>query len=305
VLMKALKGLPRYIATTETAKHRVFQFLPIDVLPDHMILAFAHDDAYVLGVLSSRVHIAWTLGTGGTLEDRPRYNKSVCFDPFPFPSASEAHQARIREIAERLDAHRKAQQQAHPGLTMTGMYNVLEKLHDGSALTAKDKAIHEQGLISLLKQLHDELDAAVLDAYGWSRDIGNEELLAKLVTLNAERRMEEEAGFVRWLRPALQSAAGTSAVQTGMAETARLAKDEQLVGAAGAKPWPKLLPERISAVRTFVHSRADAVAVADVRRAFKRAPAKDVEAALDTLATLGLLLRYESEQGKRWKAATT
>jgi hypothetical protein len=307
VLMKALKGLPRYIATTETAKHRVFQFLPIDVLPDHMILTLAFDDAYILGVLSSRVHVAWALGAGGRLGvgNDPRYNKSRCFDPFPFPNASDAQKARIREIAERLDAHRKAQQKAHAGLTMTGMYNVLEKLRDGSALTAKDKAIHEQGLISLLKQLHDELDAAVLDTYGWSRDIGDEELLAKLVSLNAERRMEEEAGLVRWLRPALQNAAGTSAVQTGMAETARMAKDEQLVGAAGAKPWPKLLPERIGAVRTFVHSRADAVAVADVRRAFKRAPAKDVEAALDTLASLGLLLRYESEQGKRWKAVTT
>ena len=48
------------------------------------------------------------------------------------------------------------------------MYNVLEKLKTGEALTEKEKVIHEQGLVSVLKQLHDDLDLAVLEAYGWS-----------------------------------------------------------------------------------------------------------------------------------------
>jgi hypothetical protein len=48
------------------------------------------------------------------------------------------------------------------------MYNVLEKLRAGETLTAKERSIHEHGLVSVLRQLHDELDAAVLDAYGWS-----------------------------------------------------------------------------------------------------------------------------------------
>ncbi|MBP6750324.1 MAG: hypothetical protein KA144_11845 [Xanthomonadaceae bacterium] len=48
------------------------------------------------------------------------------------------------------------------------MYNVLEKLRSGEALSAKERTIHEQGLVSVLRQIHDDLDAAVLDAYGWS-----------------------------------------------------------------------------------------------------------------------------------------
>ena len=48
------------------------------------------------------------------------------------------------------------------------MYNVLDKLRSGEALSAKERVIHEQGLVSVLRQIHDELDAAVLDAYGWS-----------------------------------------------------------------------------------------------------------------------------------------
>jgi hypothetical protein len=35
------------------------------------------------------------------------------------------------------------------------------------ALTAKEKLIHDQGLVTVLRQIHDELDEAVLEAYGW------------------------------------------------------------------------------------------------------------------------------------------
>ncbi len=76
--------------------------------------------------------------------------------------------ARIRTLAEQLDAHRKRQQAAHSELTLTGIYNVLDALREGRVLTAKERVIHEQGLVSVLRQLHDELDAAVLAAYGWS-----------------------------------------------------------------------------------------------------------------------------------------
>ncbi|MFZ1724316.1 MAG: hypothetical protein WAT76_11890, partial [Dokdonella sp.] len=75
---------------------------------------------------------------------------------------------RIGNLAEQLDAHRKRQQAAHPDLTLTGMYNVLEKLRSGEVLSARERTIHEHGIVSVLRQLHDEIDAAVLDAYGWS-----------------------------------------------------------------------------------------------------------------------------------------
>ena len=50
---------------------------------------------------------------------------------------------------------------------MTDMYNVLEKLRSGEPLTKKEQTTHEQGLVSVLQQIHDDLDAAVFDAYGW------------------------------------------------------------------------------------------------------------------------------------------
>jgi hypothetical protein len=113
------------------------------------------------------------MGKGNDL----RYQNGPCFLPFPFPSWSEAQRSRIGEAAESLDSHRKRQQAEHPDLTITGMYNVLEKLRSGEALTAKEKKIHEQGLVSVLEQIHDDLDAAVFDAYGWPHDLGDEQIL--------------------------------------------------------------------------------------------------------------------------------
>jgi hypothetical protein len=121
-----LNRLARYISTVETSKHRFFVFLDTSILPDNMLVNIALDDAYFLGVLSSRVHVAWALAAGGTLEDRPRYNKTRCFEPFPFPITNEQQRERIRSLGETLDAHRKRQQQLFSALTITGMYNVLE-----------------------------------------------------------------------------------------------------------------------------------------------------------------------------------
>ncbi len=83
----------------------------------------------------------WALAAGGRLGigNDPRYNKTRCFDPFPFPAASESQKSSIRVLGESLDAHRKRQQALHPKLTITDMYNVLEKLRKNEELTAKDR----------------------------------------------------------------------------------------------------------------------------------------------------------------------
>jgi hypothetical protein len=115
-LRPALASLPRYTATVETAKHRTFQFLDAAILSDNKLLALAFDDAYHFGVLSSRIHVTWALRAGGWLGqgNDPVYVKSRCFDPFPFPDCSDALKAKIRAVADELDAHRKARQAEHP-----------------------------------------------------------------------------------------------------------------------------------------------------------------------------------------------
>ena len=84
------------------------------------------------------------------------------------------------------------------------MYNVLEKLRSGEPLTAKEKTIHDDGLVSVLKKIHDDLDAAVFDAYGWPATLTDDQLLEKLVALNHQRAAEEKRGKIRYLRPSFQ-----------------------------------------------------------------------------------------------------
>jgi hypothetical protein len=185
-----------------------------------MIVAIGSSDAFHLGILSSRIHIVWALAAGGWqgAGNDPRYPKTRCFDPFPFPKASEETKAEIRAIAEELDAHRKRCQAEHPGLTLTGMHNVLEELRAGvppDALTPEHRAIFDQGLVLILKELHDRLDAAVLRAYGWPAGLTDEAILARLVALNRERVVEEAEGRVRWLRPRYQIPRFAPAAQKG------------------------------------------------------------------------------------------
>jgi hypothetical protein len=309
-LRAALVGLDRYIATGETAKHRTFQFLDAAVAPDHMLIAIASTDSLHLGVLSSCVHVVWALAAGGTLEDRPRYNKSRCFEPFPFPAATEAQQARIRGLAEQLDAHRKRQQAAHPALTLTGLYNVLAKLRSGEVLNARDKAIHEHGLVSVLKSLHDELDAAVLDAYGWSdlapllaahadaaqKEAAEETLLVRLVALNAERAAEEAQGQIRWLRPAYQHPSAPlrqTAIVLDGAGGETLPGDTPSALAVQRQPWPAALPEQVAAVARVLAGSPLPLSEADLAARFtgKGPWKKRLPQIIDTLEALGRVRR--------------
>ena len=206
-LRPALAHLQRYIATVETAKHRVFQFLGADILPDNKLIALSLSDAYGLGVLSSRIHEAWYLGNAGKLGVYERdavYVKSRCFDPFPFPDADEAQKEAIRASAEALDALRKQVLDARPELTLTMLYNVREAIRAGRALTAQEETIRDRGLVLILNEHHDAIDRAVAAAYGWPADLPDEAVLERLVALNAARAREEAAGRVRWLRPDYQ-----------------------------------------------------------------------------------------------------
>jgi hypothetical protein len=156
--------------------------------------------------------VQWALSAGGRLGvgNDSRYNKTRCFEPFPFPNLADhpTLATLIAATAEELDAHRKRQQAAHATLTLTDMY-VLDALRLGRALTAKEKLTHTHGLVSVLAELHDRLDALVLQAYGWTdlapalvgqpggtlpwlekpaaQAEAEEELLVRLVALNAER----------------------------------------------------------------------------------------------------------------------
>jgi len=358
-MRKQLAGLPRYIATVETAKHRTFQFLDASILPDNKLVAIALDDALHLGVLSSQPHVNWALATGSWLGvgNDPVYVKSRCFETFPFPDEDTGLtpplRARIAQLAEQIDQHRKrvladnsfplwgkagmgaagtgAAPDGGPGLaptpalpqrgreqedtrlprgrmqeavTLTSLYNVLAALREGRTLTAKEKTIHTQGLVGVLRELHDELDAAVLAAYGLSAAASTDAILAHLVQLNSERAHEEAQGRVRWLRPDFQNpqkslskqeliALGHRAQEVDSIPEKPLAKAEQ-------QPWPASLPEQVRAVAAVLAASPAPLPLAAIEAAFRgRGPwKKGLPTLLQTLEALG---RARCEAGL-WRA---
>ncbi len=298
-LRPALANLQRYVATVETTKHRVFQFLNKTIIPDNMLIAMGLSDGFSLGVVSARIHIAWSLSQGGTLEDRPRYSKSRCFDPFPFPDATDTQKSAISAIAEELDAHRKRVLADHPHLTLTGLYNVLERLRAGvrpADLDAKERRIFDDGLVLILKELHDRLDVAVADAYGWPADLPEEEVLARLVALNKERAAEEKRGLVRWLRPDYQ-------IPRFGSDTEKAAQIEADLGGAaepsvaGPRPaFPKAELEQTVVVMAALVNAAGPMDAAAIAALFK--PGRAVRAAVsDVLHSLYRMGQASSADG--------
>jgi hypothetical protein len=295
-----LKGLSRYIGTCATARHRVFQMLDGEIVPDDSVVSIASSDAFVLGVLSSRTHHIWFASTGSKLEDRPRYLNSKCFDPFPFPDANEPQKVLIRDLAERLDAHRKAAQAR--GATITGMYNLLAKLRSGELFTDQERALHEIAQTEILRQFHDELDAAVADAYGWPVDLPDADLLVNLVALNKERAAEEARGLVRWLRPEYQ------APETVTATTPALLPEEKDVESVASliriepQPWPRDLKDQLGALRAVLTSSARLWTLEAVTQAFRSRGRyrESIAAHLDLLTDLGMLSRVDTPEGPRW-----
>jgi type II restriction/modification system DNA methylase subunit YeeA len=180
-LRKALIGLRRCIVTPEVAKHRVFAWMETEVVPDHKLHIIAREDDYFFGVLHSRLHEAWTLGTCSWMGvgNDPSYNSATTFGTFPFawppghePKGSPLVKAiaeAARELVEKRDAWLNPPNASADELkrrTLTNLYNARP---------------------SWLAEAHRKLDAAVFAAYGWPVTLTDAELLERLLALNHER----------------------------------------------------------------------------------------------------------------------
>lgn len=300
-LRNSLAEISSYFVTVQTAKHRVYQRLSTEIMADNGLICFSFSDFYHQGVLSACCHQIWFDANSATLEDRPVYTKTSCFDPFPFPDCTPIQKEEIGKIAEELDAHRKRVLEQHPHLTMTELYNVLEEIKKGKTrddLTDKEKIIFDDGLILILKELHENLDKAVIAAYGWNENITDQEILEKLVALNHERAEEEKRGIVKWLRPEYQKP--LFAKKLGIVETAQeidggLGLDEP-AQTATILEFPKNRDQQVLEIRKTIEKHR-IISEDELLRQFKNGARNKarIYQILDTLDKFGDIIR---ENGK-------
>jgi type II restriction/modification system DNA methylase subunit YeeA len=207
-----VNGLPRYLVTVRTAKHRTFVWFKPSCSPDSRLFVIARDDDTTLGVLSSRLHEAWSLANASMhgVGNDPTYNAKSCFETFPFPTNGlkvRGSAAAIAQAAKRLNDLREAWLNPPdwtdrvPEVTPLGMASspypdrILPK-------PGHEKDLAERTLTKLynarparLDAAHKALDEAVAVAYGWADytpDMPDEEVLNRLLALNLGRASGEK-----------------------------------------------------------------------------------------------------------------
>lgn len=149
-LYEAIAGLDHVLAIAMTSN----VVLPVRVSTRqvfaHATVVFALHDFASLAVLSSAIHQAWVVRYTTTMRTDIRYLPSLVFDTFLRPTANEA----LRKAGESLDTERR-EVMVGRALGLTKLYNLV---HDP---TVTDPAIVR------LRELHEQIDHAVLAAYGW------------------------------------------------------------------------------------------------------------------------------------------
>jgi hypothetical protein len=174
----------------------------------HTLSVVAIDSNAAFCALQARPHEIWARFFGSSMKDDLRYTPSDCFETFPFPENWETHTA--------LEAAGKTYYEFRAALMVRndeGLTKTYNRLHDPDE---RDPEIVK------LRELHAAMDRAVLDAYGWTDietnceflldyeiaeeergdrkkpyryrwpDEVRDEVLARLLELNARRAKEEE-----------------------------------------------------------------------------------------------------------------
>ncbi|NVK64980.1 MAG: GreA/GreB family elongation factor [Flavobacteriales bacterium] len=193
------KKLTSLIGRSRVSNLHIIDSFPPDWTYSEALIVFLFDDYDSTGVLQSNIHEAWTTKYSSTMKNDVRYIVSDCFEAYPFPNQE------IKDIGTKTKSYFKKRNEvkSHHQIGLTKLYRLFHT-NDELELT-----------ILKLRELHKEMDEAVLAAYGW-QDIdlrhdfyevdylpendrvrytihpeARKEVLKRLLMLNHERYEEE------------------------------------------------------------------------------------------------------------------
>lgn len=204
-LYDRIRHLDRVFVTNAAAvMYHIIAAVPAQQVFSHKLIVFAFDDFGSFAALQSRIHEIWSSRFGSTRGaiDALTYNPTQVFRTYPFPVGLPDH-AELTKIGAEYNAHR-ARTLVDEKIGLTELYSRFNNPND------ETKPVIE------LRRLHDALDRAVLDAYGWTdiepntdfeRDWASEDgvgpwryrwpepirddVLGRLLALNGERAADE------------------------------------------------------------------------------------------------------------------
>ncbi|WP_437768908.1 DNA methyltransferase [Sorangium sp. So ce281] len=197
-LRRKIAPLERCLVAARVTKHLCFAFQPAGRTFSDQLCVFAIDDHARFAVLQSRAHETWARLLSSTMGEGLRYAPSDCVETFPFPRPDHlAEGGRVEAAGERLYAAR-ARWMLASRLGLTETYNLI-----------KDPRCKEPSIVEL-RGLHEEMDRAVLSAYGFdgvevppyvepatpgerqARSAFEDALIDRLFALNEARAAEEK-----------------------------------------------------------------------------------------------------------------
>ncbi|MDQ1215814.1 Eco57I restriction-modification methylase domain-containing protein [Microbacterium arborescens] len=150
----ATKSLREVLVIALVSKTVMTVRVPTGQVFSHALAVFATADYGDQAVLSSSLHQLWAITYGSGMRNDPRYTPSDVFETFPRPVPSDA----LRDIGRTLDTERSAIMRRRD-LGLTRLYTLVNESRVDSVSDVD---------VGRIRNLHVELDQAVLDAYGWS-----------------------------------------------------------------------------------------------------------------------------------------
>jgi hypothetical protein len=210
-LYSLLASKSRALVLSRVGQALAFAFAPTDIIYSERVAVFDIDTDQGFAILQSRVHEIWARLFGSSIKDDLLYTPSDCFETFPLPADWNSNLT-LKKVGEAYYQYR-ASLMADLSKGLTEIYNRFHnKFENGPEILR-------------LRDLHAEMDHAVLAAYGWSDihprldfildyeddegeesssgrdrrkpwryrwvDIDREKVLARLLELNRTRAEEE------------------------------------------------------------------------------------------------------------------
>ena len=148
------------VVTSGLRKYIPIDWLSPEIIPGNKLFTIENASLYHFGILTSRVHMGWMRRVCGRMRSDYSYSNTIVYNCFAWPSPTPKQKARIESTAQEiLDARA-----AFPSTSFADLYNDM--------------------IMPLeLKKAHERNDEAVCAAYGWRKNIAEEDIVMNLFRL--------------------------------------------------------------------------------------------------------------------------
>ena len=167
-LFRETKNPNSYIIIPSTSSEKrnyvPIGFLDKEFIPTNANIIIPEATMFHFGILTSSVHNSWMRVVAGRLKSDYRYSKDIVYNNFVWPEVTEQQKALISKTAQAiLDARA-----LYPDSSLADLYDPLTMPPE-------------------LLKAHKANDKAVLALYGFKPDASEEEIVAKLMQMYAEK----------------------------------------------------------------------------------------------------------------------